>query len=204
MRGYLLLQLAKLALHPYPIHLDLPLSVYNQPSVDAKLLNCKERVRAVAWGIEQRGMDDWRGCSSFGDRTWMPGRRRRGICGGLRTGKWGLGSGGTCFFILLLNRLVISGLEGLGHRRAREQQRELICQWRVVSDNPRTASEHIAVRTKLEKVHSGLVATDVKILVQQAILFEAQLREVIPPVVAEEHAAAGFEQLEYEISGRVA
>lgn len=45
----------------------------------------------------------------------------------------------------------------------------------------------------VEEVHPRAVAADVEVLLQVPALLEAHLREVAPPVVAEEHLAAGLE-----------
>lgn len=64
-------------------------------------------------------------------------------------------------------------------------------------------------RTKFEKINARVIPADVKVFVEQAPGFEAELGEVMPAIVTHEHEAAGFHDLErwasflvhWEISG---
>ena len=75
-----------------------------------------------------------------------------------------------------------------GRTRTGEQQREFICRRALrsafVSDE-RQVERWRDGRTEFEEVDPGLVPPDVEVVVEQAPALEAELREVVPAVVAE-------------------
>ena len=48
-------------------------------------------------------------------------------------------------------------------------------------------------RTEVEKVDTGFVAADVEVVLKKAAALEAELREIVAAVVAEEQTAARFQ-----------
>jgi hypothetical protein len=48
------------------------------------------------------------------------------------------------------------------------------------------------LRTEFEKIYARAIAADVKVVVEQATSFEAQLGEVVAAIVTDEHEPAWF------------